>query len=233
MVTQLPSDGTSPARSDVGCDTSGMLVIHRALRRVFSDAPNLVRDVPPSDTKRSAVIANHVAEFAEVLHNHHITEDESLWDTLEQRSPACALHVGQMKSQHAQVADLLHELAAELPEWRASADPAARARVAGVLDRIHSALSTHLSQEETQILPVAAVTMTQREWDAFGERGLASVPKNRLMVQLGYVLDPFTPDERITWMKTTLPGIARVLYRTVGRRQYESDYRRIYGKQPS
>ncbi|WP_426519560.1 hemerythrin domain-containing protein [Diaminobutyricibacter sp. McL0618] len=233
MVTQLPSDGMPPTHADVGCDTSGMLVIHRALRRVFTDAPKLVRDVPPGDTKRSTIIANHVAEFADVLHNHHVTEDESLWDTLEERSPACALHVGQMKAQHAQVAALLSELGMQLPAWKASADPAAGERVAVILDQVHSSLSTHLGQEENQILPVAAATMSQREWDAFGERGLASVPKNRMMVQLGYILDPFTPEERHAWMKTTLPGFARVLYRTVGRRQYETNYRRVYGQQPS
>ncbi len=38
------------------------------------------------------------------VHTHHESEDELLWDKLEQRAPACALHVGQMRAHHAQVA---------------------------------------------------------------------------------------------------------------------------------
>lgn len=233
MVARLPREGTPPAGGRPGCDTSGMLVVHRMLRRRFADAPRLVRGVSPGDTKRSAVIGNHVAEFAEVLHNHHVTEDDLLWDMLESRSPACAVHVAQMKAQHEAVAVVLRKLEAELPAWQNTADPAARQRVAEVLDQVHAGLVTHLGQEEHQILPVASVTMSQREWNEFGEHGLASVPKNRLMVQLGYVLDAFTPEERVVWMKESIPGFARVLYRLVGRRQYESDYRRVYGTAPS
>lgn len=229
MAASQPSGRTG----DRGCDTSGMLVVHRMLRRRFTDAPRLVREVPPGDTARSAVIGSHVAEFAQVLHDHHATEDELLWDTLESRSPACALHVGQMKAQHEAVAALLRELEAELPAWQSTAGPAARDTVAEVLDRVQAALTAHLGREEEQILPVAAAAMSQREWDEFGRHGLASVPKNRLMVQLGYVLDPFAPDDRLTWMKTSIPGFARVLYKLVGRRQYESDYRRVYGTAPS
>lgn len=233
MAARLPRGGIAPTGEDRGCDTSGMLVVHRMLRRRFADAPRLVRAVPPGDTRRSAVIGRHVAEFAQVLHNHHLTEDELLWGTLESRSPACALHVAQMRAQHEAVAAVLRELEAGLPAWQNSADPAARDRVAEVLDRVRAALAAHLGQEEDQILPVAAATMSQREWDAFGEHGLASVPKSRLMVQLGYVLDPFAPEERLMWMKASIPGFARLLYRLVGRRQYESDYRRVYGTAPS
>ncbi|WP_336852215.1 hemerythrin domain-containing protein [Sinomonas albida] len=233
MAATPPHGGKPRSGEDRRCDTSGMLVVHRMLRRRFADAPQLVRAVPPGDTERAAVIGSHVAEFAQVLHNHHVTEDDLLWDTLQSRSPACALHVAQMKAQHEAVATVLRELDAELPVWQDTADPAARDRVAEVLDRVRAALTAHLGDEEDQILPVAATTMSQREWDDFGQHGLASVPKNRLMVQLGYFLDAFTPEERGMWMKQSIPGFARVLYKLVGRRQYESDYRRVYGTAPS
>ncbi|WP_415854401.1 hemerythrin domain-containing protein [Sinomonas sp. G460-2] len=233
MAARLPREGTPPTGEDRGCDTSGMLVVHRMLRRWFADAPQLVRAVPPGDTKRSAVIGSHVSEFAQALHNHHATEDDLLWDTLESRSPACALHVAQMKARHQAVAVVLRELEAVLLAWQNTADPATRDRVAEILDRVRVALATHLGQEEDQILPVAGPTMSQREWDDFGKHGLTSLPKNRPMIQLGYVLDPFTPEERLTWMKKSVPALARMLYWLVGRRQYDSDYRRVYGKAPS
>ncbi len=130
---------------------------------------------------------------------------------MESRSPACALHVSQMRTQHAAMAVLPGKVDAELPNWQTSADPAARERIAVILDDIRVRLTTHFSQEEDKILPVASVTMSQREWDSFEKLGRASVPKNRLMVQLGYILDPFPPEELIVWMMTALPGLVRLL----------------------
>ena len=233
MDSQSPHNGSPSSDGLHHCDTSEMVVIHRMFRRQFANAPRLVRGAPPGDTERSRLIGNHVAEFAETLHHHHLTEDQKLWDTLESRSPACALHVSQMKAQHAAAGVLLEKLATELPTWQTSADPAARERVAVILDDVNASLAIHLSQEEDKILPVASVTMSQREWDELEKLGRESVPKNRLMVQLGYILDPFEPEERDVWMKKTLPGVVRLLYRLIGRRQYEADYHRIYGTVPN
>ncbi len=233
MDSRSLHDGAPSADGLHHCDTSEMVVIHRMFRRQFALAPHLVREVQPGDKERSSLIGNHVAEFANALHHHHRTEDQKLWDTLESRSPACALHVSQMKAQHAAMAVLLEKLQAELPAWQTSSDAVAQERVAVTLDDVYASLTTHLSQEEDKILPVASVTMSQREWDQFEKLGRESVPKNRLMVQLGYILDPFSPEERDVWMKKSLPGFVRLLYRLIGRRQYEADYHRIYGTAPN
>ncbi|MCY0905861.1 hemerythrin domain-containing protein [Arthrobacter sp. H14-L1] len=209
-----------------------MVVIHRMFRQQFSQAPQLVREVLPGDTGRSMIVGCHIAEFASALRHHHATEDERLWDTLESRSPACALHVSQMKAQHADVVALLDKLDAQLSQWQESADPAAGEVVAGILDEVNATLALHLGREEDKMLPVASMTMSQREWNKFQALGRASVPKNRLMVQLGYILNPLTPEERTAWMKAGLPGFVRLLYRLVGRRQHEADYRRVYGTVP-
>lgn len=177
-------------------------------------------------------VGSHIAEFASALHHHHVTEDERLWDTLESRSPACALHISQMKSQHAVVVALLDKLDAQLSQWQESADPPAGEAVAGILDEVNAKLALHFGEEEDKMLPVASMTMSQHEWNKFQDLGRASVPKNRLMVQLGYILGPLAPEERTAWMKEGLPGFVRLLYRLVGRRQYEADYRRVYGTVP-
>lgn len=233
MINQLPSSGTPPEPTEYGCDTSGMLVVHRMFRYLFTDAPRLVREVGAGDTRRASVVCDHIAEIADGLHNHHVTEDETLWDDLESRARSCRMHVEQMKAQHARVAELLDKLRPALGAWRHTAGSADAETTARILDEIRSALFRHLGDEETLILPTAATVMTQREWDAFGERGLASVPKSRLMIQLGFLLQPFSPSERDTWMKANLPAFARVLYRLFGRRQFEAHYERVYGIPPA
>ncbi|MEE6271968.1 hemerythrin domain-containing protein [Georgenia wangjunii] len=223
--------GARGTRTDeVGCDTADMVVIHRLFRMLFTDAPGLVRGVPDGDTERAAVVAEHVAEAAGALHNHHHTEDELLWDELESRAPACALHVGQMRAQHAAVARVLDQLGDALPLWRASADPSDGDRVAALLDEVLALLEEHLGQEEERILPVAATAMSQREWDALGEHGRASVPRDRQMIQLGWILDSFSsPAEAREWARQNLPAPARAIFALLGRRQFEAHKRIVLG----
>ncbi|MCU1635485.1 MAG: hemerythrin protein [Cryobacterium sp.] len=235
MATRLPASNAptgEPERAP-GCDTSDMLVIHGLFRRVFTDAPRLVRQVAPGDSQRAGVIGAHVREISGGLHNHHHGEDVHLWDELEARSPSCALHVGRMRAQHAGVAELLARLDEAVPSWQAGVDLAAGERVASILDEVREALFTHLGQEEHDILPVASATMSQREWDELGKHGREAIPKNRLLIQLGFILDGFPPSERDAWMKANMPLAARIMYRLVGRRQYESHYRLVYGEGPA
>jgi hemerythrin-like domain-containing protein len=218
------------ATSALSCNTDDMFVIHRLLRRVFTDAPVLVRGVAEGDVTRAVIVADHVAQIADGLHAHHHTEDDLLWDKLESRSPGCALHVGQMRAQHAEAAALIADLRAVLPSWRAGASTTDRERVAAVLDDLHATLVRHLGQEEDQILPIAQVSMSQAEWDVLGEHGRASVPRDRQFIQLGMMLDAFDdPTERQAWMRANLPVPARVLFSLVGRRQFEAYRAKVYG----
>ena len=221
-------DGSTPT-----CDTSGMLVIHGVLRSRFRALPALVRSVHSEDADRVGVVAAHVLEFADLLHTHHETEDTHLWETLETRAPACALHVQLMRAQHQTVAELLTRVQSLVPEWSQAGNPGLQERLAAALDDVNTALGTHLGDEEAKILPVAAATMSQKEWDAFGDLGRKAVPKSRLLIQLGYVLDTITPSERSRWMRANLPAPVRGLYAVSGRRQFTADYRRVYGTDPA
>jgi hypothetical protein len=213
----------------LGCDTSDMLTIHALFRRAFTDAPGLVRGVADGDAARLRPVAGHVREVATALHHHHEGEDLLLWDTLEQRAPACALHVGLMRSQHAATAAQLERLDVLLDAWEESGGTAERDTVATLLDEVRDTLLTHLGQEETQILPTAATVMSQREWSLLHEHGMASVPKDRLFLQLGWILEVVPADERAGWLRTNLPVPARVLWRLVGRRQFAAHRARVYG----
>lgn len=72
----MPTKPSDPAAS--GCNTAEMLTIHRLMRRLFSDAPGLVRGVADGNRQRTAVIADQVAEISTGLHLHHYTEDTLL-----------------------------------------------------------------------------------------------------------------------------------------------------------
>ncbi len=216
-----------------GCDTSDMITIHRLMRRLFGDAADLVRGVADQNRQRVQVIADHIAEIANGLHLHHHTEDTLLWDTLEERSPGCALHVGQMKAQHAAIGAHLDELEAVLPAWRASAAAGDREKVAAVLDRVRDTLERHLGQEEKDILPVASASMSQAEWDVLGKHGMESIPRDRMLIQLGMMLESMPAAERRGWLREHVPLVGRLLFLLVGRRQFVNHYRLVYGAAPA
>lgn len=219
MARQLPSTGIR------GCDTSDLIMIHGMFRKVFTDAPALVRSVPAGDTVHAAAVSQHVADIAADLHNHHHSEDLILWDELTARAPACALHVGQMREQHAAVGVALKRLEELIPYWRTGAQPSAREDVATALEDVGSILFPHLGQEESDISPVASAVLTQQEWDSLGEHGRAGVPRERKLVQLGYIFASMTPAAGRAWAKKDLPWIARLMYTLVGRRQWLAEQR--------
>lgn len=226
MATSRSSSTASPA---IGCDTRDMLVIHGFFRHVFRDAPDLVRGVATGDVARARVVGAHVREVAQVLHHHHRTEDDLLWDELERRSPACALHVGVMRAQHAEAARLIGELELLVPAWEAAAGAAERDAVAGAVEALRAAVDVHLGAEEQRILPVAGEAFTQAEWDRLGEHGRAAVPKDRRLVQLGWMIESMGPDAGAAFVRRALPPPVRLLWRVVGRRKFAAHRAQVYG----
>lgn len=101
--------------------------------------------------------------------------------------------------------------------------------MATLLDEVRDTLLAHLGQEETQILPTASTVMSQREWGLLHEHGMASIPKDRMFLQLGWILEVVPAAERAGWLRTNLPAPARVLWRLVGKRQFAAHRARVYG----
>lgn len=206
----------------LGCNTDDMRMIHGVFRREFRLAPPMVSAVGVGDTTKAGRVRDHLVEITGMLHHHHHGEEELVFDKLAERAPACAIHVGIMRQQHQQVQVLLDQVDGTSAAWAAEPTADNRERLATLMVEISSTLDTHLGQEEEEILPVAETSMTKQEWEAVGEAGLAAVPKSRLLVQLGYILEDQTPEERREFM-TRVPAPARLLFKLVGRRKYEKE----------
>jgi hypothetical protein len=212
-----------------GCDTSEMLVVHRFFRRVFGEAPALVRGVSDSDAARVRAVGDHLLLIARGLHGHHSTEDTLLWDEVSKRSPGCSIHVGLMRRQHAEIGRALAALDAAVPVWQAAPSEATREPVLTALDAILAGLAEHLGDEERLILPPVSETFSQREWNRMGERARAETPRNLQFIQLGFLLDSMEPAARAEFERHVLPAPARVLYRLIGKRQYRDYRRKVFG----
>ncbi|MER6789355.1 hemerythrin domain-containing protein [Streptomyces sp. NPDC000658] len=205
-----------------------MVVVHRVFRRESALAPRLVRAVPHGDTTRAAQIAAHLDDYVMGLHHHHAVEDELLWPLLHARVADGAL-VERMEEQHQRIDRTLAVVAEWLPAWLREANHIAREELALALLEHRTVLLEHLDDEEQLVLPLIADHLTVAEWDLVGRRGLEALPKNKRLLALGAILEDATPPERVYFLGRA-PLLGRLLWRTVGRRQYAASCRALRGK---
>jgi len=223
--TEINRTGRSiPARPD----TREMVVIHDVFRRVLGDLPGLIRGVADRDAVRAGVLADAFVEFATGLHHHHTNEDEILWPTLLERVEVERAFVLRAEEQHERVHELLERGHVRAASFRTDASAEKREAFAATVAELDAALREHMADEEQYILPLVERYLTVAEWEQLGERGRASIPKDRLLVQLGWILDGLTPEQRREFL-ARMPLPARLAWRLLGRRRFERERRRIYG----
>jgi hemerythrin-like domain-containing protein len=212
-----------PGRPDeIVSNTDEMVVVHKAFRREFGLLPQLIRAVPDGDTARADIVAKHGKELVELLYHHHTSEDEELWPRLTQRVELERELVARMQGQHEMVNTLLEQLEPLLATWRTTALATDGEAIATVIEQLNVALGEHLDEEEQRVLPIVRQHITNREWAILGKRGIASMPKDRVLVFLGYLLEDATPAEREHFL-AGLPLPPKLLYKAVGRRKYEAE----------
>ncbi len=212
-------------------DTTDMIVIHRCFRTQFAALPSLVRAVADGDSARAGIVVDFLGELTTALHHHHVGEDEVLWPLLLERADDHA-RILELEEQHERIGELIDASLAQASAFRTSARPSRGERLADMLTSLSAALNTHLDDEEALALPLAEQHLTVAEWAAVGEVGHASIPKDRMLVFLGYILHSASPEQRAFFLAQS-PFAARLAWRFVGKRTFEADYRRVHGRAPT
>jgi hypothetical protein len=77
----------------------------------------------------------------------------------------------------------------------------------------------HLDDEEQNVVPLAAVTLTQQEWDELGKHAVAQIPRNKRAIAFGMILDPLNEADR-AFMMRVLPTPVRLLSGTLIQRPW-------------
>jgi hemerythrin-like domain-containing protein len=207
-------------------DTREMLVVHRVFRREITLLARMVRAVPAGNTGRARLIAGHFADYQLGLHHHHTGEDDLVWPLLLARVDLEAETVLRMEAQHETVAGTLDEAARYVPAWVSAPSARTVAPLAAAISAHGDALREHLADEEEHVLPLIAEYLTVAEWSQLGERFARDTPKDKLLFFLGLILEDASPQER-ELMLGNLPGPARLLWHTVGKRSFQRKIRRI------
>ncbi|GAA1056623.1 hypothetical protein GCM10017608_21800 [Agromyces luteolus] len=239
MAERLPSSGSLPDGQVAGCDTSGMILVHRIFRWLYRELPSLVRDVDDGDVERAGVVGIYAKLDFFALHLHHRTEDTVLWDRLAAREPGCAVHVELMRAQHAEVASQLARIEPQLDPWLEAADAGLRDAFAGDIEFLRDTLLVHLGNEEDDILPVAGAVMSQQEWDQLEAHTRKTLlarrrdfPRDVLSLQLGLLLASVPEAERDEWYHANVPAPIRLLYLLLMKRRYDRAMQELYPDRP-
>ncbi|HUB69423.1 MAG TPA: hemerythrin domain-containing protein [Acidimicrobiales bacterium] len=192
-------------------DVRDMAIVHQTFRKGYAEAAGLVRAAAAPSPARVTFLADHVDFGLAMLHFHHEGEDELLYPKLIERAPEKAAVTEQTKLQHDEIGKAIDVVSAACKAWRQRPAPDTGEALASALERLNVVVQPHLDDEEQKVVPLAAVTLTKKEWDAIGEHAVAQIPRDKKGVAFGMILEPLEPADR-AYMMRFLPAPVRLLY---------------------
>ena len=131
----------------------------------------LLRAAPVPSPARVTFLADHIGLVLKALHDHHDDEDALLYPKLIERVPEQAQMTEQVEHEHQLITVALDTASAACATWRERPSVQTGEALAAALDHLNAVVQPHLDDEEQKVVPLAAVTLTQQEWDAMGRPG--------------------------------------------------------------
>ena len=191
-------------------DVRDMAIVHRTFRNAYDESARLVRAAPTPSPARVTFLADHIDFAIAMLHVHHDGEDELLYPKLIERVPDQAPMTEQVEHEHQLIKTALDAASAACTAWRQRPSAETGEALAAALDQLNVVTQRHLDDEEQKVVPLAAVTLTQPEWDALGKHGVAQIPRNKRGIAFGMILEPLDEADR-AYMRSFLPAPVRML----------------------
>jgi hemerythrin-like domain-containing protein len=193
-------------------DTNDMISVHNVFRRALRDAPEQISSVKDGDTERADKVGSYLGEVLWFLHTHHNGEDELLYPLRADRAPEHAELFSRMESQHEAVAgniESAEEASARFGESGSIDDGRALAAAcSSLLDEV----ADHLTDEEVEVLPIAARTITPEEWGALPGHAMAQYTGTRLWLPLGLVFEAMSDDQRAHVFDNAPPPVSEMWF---------------------
>lgn len=215
---------TEAARYGAGdADLTIMVAAHDAFRRDLGKLAAAASQARTWSPDRQAAVRLGWEIFQRQLHVHHRGEDAVVWPLLRGRlagSESAGSVLDAMEAEHGLIDPLL---AAVDRAFGFVGDPAGDfdADAADAVAELATKLSSHLSHEERDAIPLIGSTLTAREWQEAGRR-MGRQPGVRASFVpefFGWLLDGAAPDRRASVL-AALPAVMRPLVTGVFRPLY-------------
>ena len=172
-------------------DVSDMPLMHQAFRRGLGEARSQLAFIDDGDTARAAHFADYMSDLLWLLHAHHSGEDELLYPLLVERVPEEAELFARMDAQHSSVESTLGAATAAAATYRDSGSAAEAAALADACEALLTLLGTHLTEEEDEVLPIAARSITPDEWGRLPGHALMAYGGDRIWLPFGLATEAF------------------------------------------
>ncbi|MFG3257308.1 hemerythrin domain-containing protein [Streptomyces sp. NPDC048172] len=199
---------------DRPADSGDMYAVHTMFRREFAALPTLIGGVADGDRVRALTVSEHVGMVVDLLHVHHRSEDDHCWPKVAARGPEDAAPlVGLMESQHKTVDAALRSAEDQVTRWRATAAAEDRDALVDTLDGLLAPLGEHLAAEEAEMLPLIDRYLTAGEWAEVGRKGLGNVPRGKVPVLFGMLLQEATDGQRALFREAVGAPVFAVMSR--------------------
>jgi len=197
-------------------DPSDMIALHNVFREALGAAPAYVGSSDPGDRGRVDLVADYYFNVLELLRSHHRGEDEILTPRLLARCPERAGDISRIAGQHEPVHASLEDAAEHVGPWRDGPSAETSSALESALLTLEAGLVPHLSEEEEEILPLAARFMNAAEWGEFPAHGLANFHGDKVWLIIGLIQEQFTPDQ-VAGMEAHMPPPVVEFWRNEGR----------------
>lgn len=211
-----------------GTDTRDMLGVHGALLRALTDAPAQLAGAPDGDLARGEQLGSYLEEVLWLLHAHHVGEDELLYPKLVERRPDTRSLCSLMDEQHSAIGSSLEAAELAAGHYARSGSAGDAAALGAACSALAAVLDPHLSQEERDVLPIAAVTVSEEEWGALPGHALGSYSGERIWLPFGLVLEAMQPDVRETTLAHVAPPL-QAMWANVGMAAFNAEMASIRG----
>lgn len=197
-----------------------MHIVHMTFRTAFDQSAELIRANPTPSQHRVEFLVDHIEFGIASLHHHHEAEDALMFPLLAERLPEHRALFDHMDSQHRDISAALDGVHAGCRAWRGDTTSANGLALADALDHLVTLLVPHLDEEEAVVVPLVAVTLSTKEWEAVGEKARSGIPRDKLAIAFGMITEPLNDDDR-RYMESHLPFFVRLLSGPLLRRPWE------------
>lgn len=212
------------------CDPFEMALVHSGFRTELHNAAGLVCGVAAGDTRRAAVVVEHIDFMMTAVHFHHSAEDEFVWPRISARSSSGTDDFNRMEKAHRTIDDACERVRTTASGFAQKAVPSRGEELVSEIAKFTSLVGDHFDDEEDNVVPLIAEYLDPKEWQKFLSHGSAFVrahPRRGLALG-GIVLDGASAETRERFLGN-LPSPLRLVFKSVGDRVYAGYRAQVYG----
>lgn len=189
------------------CDTSDMRFPHGMFRGAFGQASDLIGASANVGREQAAKVGSFYENVLDFLRAHHGAEDQLLWPLLRERAPQHSALLDRMEDQHAAVDEVTGSADRAVAAYASDPTQEQAAALVAAIRRLAIELDSHLVDEEREILPLAATTLSQDEWAAMPGWAMRNFQGDKPWLILGLIFEQMTAQERATILAGMPPPV--------------------------